>query len=106
VPEIGSCSTVNPYASGTRSSSAVDALPVDWLPKNHLGFFLLDLEKEFYLQEINFAYLQKDPRGEKAFHLRKMVVLLLYASSFGILRLRKIEDVCFEDAPFRVHTCN
>jgi hypothetical protein len=39
--------------------------PVDWLPENHLVFFLLDLAAELDFDEIYALYRQKDPRGEK-----------------------------------------
>jgi hypothetical protein len=51
--------------------------PVDWLPQNHLVFFLLDLAAEFDLEEIYAFYRQKDARGEKAYDPRMTVVLLL-----------------------------
>jgi transposase len=80
--------------------------PVDWLPQNHLVFFLLDLAAELDLGEIHAYYRQKDPRGEKAYDPRMMVVLLLYAYCVGLPSSRKIEKACWEDAAFRVLTGN
>jgi len=80
--------------------------PVDWLPQNHLVFFLLDLAAELDLGEIHAFYRQKDPRGEKAYDPRMMVVLLLYAYCVGLPSSRKIEKACWEDAAFRVLTGN
>jgi len=80
--------------------------PVDWLPENHLVFFLLDLAAELDLEEIHAVYRQKDPRGEKAYEPRMMVVLLLYAYCVGLPSSRKIEKACWEDAAFRVLTGN
>ena len=80
--------------------------PVDWLPENHLVFFLLDLAAELDLEEIHAVYRQKDPRGEKAYEPRMMVVLLLYAYCVGLPSSRKIEKACWEDAAFRVLTAN
>ena len=80
--------------------------PVDWLPENHLVFFLLDLAAELDLEEIYAVYRQKDPRGEKAYDPRMMVVLLLYAYCVGMPSSRKIEKACWEDAAFRVLTGN
>jgi len=80
--------------------------PVDWLPENHLVFFLLDLAGELDLEEIHAVYRQKDPRGEKAYEPRMMVVLLLYAYCVGVPSSRKIEKACWEDAAFRVLTGN
>jgi transposase len=80
--------------------------PVDWLPANHLVFFLLDLAAELDLEAIYAVYRQKDPRGEKAYDPRMMVVLLLYAYCVGLSSSRKIEKACWEDAAFRVLTGN
>ena len=80
--------------------------PVDWLPENHLVFFLLDLAAELDLEAIHAVYRQKDPRGEKAYEPRMMVVLLLYAHCVGLPSSRKIEKACWEDAAFRVLTGN
>ena len=80
--------------------------PVDWLPENHLVFFLLDLAGELDLEEIHAVYRQKDSRGEKAYDPRMMVVLLLYAYCVGLPSSRKIEKACWEAAAFRVLTGN
>jgi transposase len=80
--------------------------PVDWLPQGHLVFFLLDLASELDFEEIYAVYRQKDPRGEKAYDPRMMVVLLLYAYCVGLPSSRKIEKACWEDAAFRVLTGN
>ncbi|MCU0528750.1 MAG: IS1182 family transposase, partial [Cyanobium sp. Prado107] len=80
--------------------------PVEWLPENHLVFFLLDLAAELDLEEIHAPYRQKDPRGEKAYDPRMMVMLLLYAYCVGLPSSRKIEKACWEDAAFRVLTGN
>ena len=69
-------------------------------------FFLLDLIVELDLGEIHVYYDQKDPRGEKAYDPRMMVVLLLYAYCVGLPSSRKIERACWEDAAFRVLTGN
>ncbi len=45
--------------------------PVDWLPENHLVFFLLDLAAELDLEAIDAVYRQKDSRGEKAYEPRR-----------------------------------
>jgi transposase len=80
--------------------------PVEWLPENHLVFFLLDLAAELDLEAIHSVYRQKDPRGEKAYDPRMMVVLLLYAYGVGLPSSRRIEKACWEDAAFRVLTGN
>ena len=78
--------------------------PVDWLPENHLVFFLLDLAAELDLEAIHAVYRQKDPWGENAYEPRMMVVLPLYAYWVGLPSSRKIEKACWEDFSFRVLT--
>jgi transposase len=80
--------------------------PVEWLPENHLVFFLLDLASELDLSAIYAVYEARDPRGVKAYEPRMMVVLLLYAYCVGIPSSRRIERACWEDAAFRVLTGN
>jgi transposase len=78
--------------------------PVEWLPEQHLVFFLLDLVADLDLSAIVAVYEQRDPRGVKAYDPRMMVVLLLYAYCVGIPSSRRIERACWEDAAFRVLT--
>ena len=80
--------------------------PVEWLPANHLVFFLLDLAAELDISAIYAVYEARDPRGVKAYEPRMMVVLLLYAYCVGIPSSRRIERACWEDAAFRVLTGN
>ena len=80
--------------------------PVDWLPENHLVFFLLDLATELDLTAIYDVYAHRDPRGVKAYEPRMMVLLLLYAYCIGLPSSRRIEKACWEDAAFRVLTGN
>jgi transposase len=79
---------------------------VEWLPANHLVFFLLDLAAELDILAIYAVYEARDPRGVKAYEPRMMVVLLLYAYCVGIPSSRRIERACWEDAAFRVLTGN
>jgi transposase len=80
--------------------------PVEWLPANHSVFFLLDMAAELDLPAIYAVYEARDPRGVKAYDLRMMVVLLLYAYCVGIPSFGWIERACWEDAAFRVLTGN
>jgi transposase len=80
--------------------------PVEWLPANHLVFFLLDLAAELDLSAIYAVYEARDSRGVKAYEPRMMVVLLLYAYCVGLPSSRRIERACWEDAAFRVLTGN
>lgn len=79
---------------------------MEWLPANHLVFFLLDMAAELDLSAIYAVCEARDPRGDKAYEPRMMVVLLLYAYCVGIPSSRRIERACWEDAAFRVLTGN
>ena len=79
---------------------------MDWLPENHLVFFLLDMAAELDLSTIYAVYEARDPRGVKAYDPRMMVVLLLYAYCVGIPSSCRIVRACWEDAAFRVLTGN
>ena len=80
--------------------------PVEWLPANHLVFFLLDQAAELDLSAIYAVYEARDPRGVKAYEQRMMALLLLYGYCVGIPSSRRIERACWEDAAFRVLTGN
>jgi transposase len=80
--------------------------PKDWLPADHLVFFLLDLPNEMDFEAIVGPCRFKDARGEKGFNPLMMTLLLLYAYCVGIASSRKIERACYEDAAFRVLTGN
>jgi len=79
---------------------------VDWLPENHLVFFLLDLAADLNSEAIHSHYRQKEPCGEESYEMRMMVVMLLYIYYVGVPNSRKIDKACWEDAPFRVLTGN
>ena len=80
--------------------------PREWLSPDHHVYFLLDLVDELDLSEILLPAQAKDPRGEKGFDPRMMMLLLLYAYCVGIVSSRKIERACYEDLAFRVLTGN
>jgi len=76
--------------------------PVDWLPENHLMFVLVDLAAELDLEAIHAVYRLNDPRDEKAYEPRMLVVLVLYAHCVGLPSSRKIEKACWEHCLPRV----
>ena len=42
--------------------------PSDWLPDDHLVYFLLDLVEDLDLSEIHRKHQAKDPRGSRPYH--------------------------------------
>jgi len=77
----------------------------DWLPQDHLAWFLLDAVKEMDLRSFYVRY-REDGWGAPAFDPAMMVTLLLYAYCIGERSSRRIERRCQEDIAFRVITAN
>ena len=77
----------------------------EWLPDDHLAWFVLDAVAEMDLERFYAAY-RRDGWGRAAFDPRMMVALLLYAYALGERSARKIERRCQEDVAFRVICAN
>jgi transposase len=74
----------------------------DWLPHDHLAYFLSDLVNELDLGEIMRPYEVGDERGQPPYHPAMMTKLLLYAYCVGVPSSRKIEERTHNDVAFRV----
>lgn len=77
----------------------------DWLPDDHLAWFILDLVAELDLAEL-YASLRADGRGGAAYHPEMMLAVLLYAYCVGERSSRRIERRLIEDVAFRVVAAN
>ena len=77
----------------------------EWLPEDHLAWFVLDAVDELDLRAFYAAY-REDGWGRAAFEPQMMVALLLYAYAIGERSSRAIERRCREDVAFRVLTAN
>jgi transposase len=73
----------------------------DWLPENHLVYFVSDVVDQLDLTPIE-SYYEKDDRGQPPYHPRMMTKILVYAYCVGIFSSRKIEKRLVEDVAFRV----
>jgi transposase len=73
----------------------------DWLPADHLAWFVLDAVEEMQLAAFYGDY-RADGHGRPAHDPGLMVALVLYAYAVGERSLRKIERRCVEDVAFRV----
>lgn len=76
--------------------------PTEWLPENHLAYFVLDLVAQLDLSAIDAALQSKDHRGEQPYAPRAMVAMLLFAYSTGVFSSRKIARATLENVAFRV----
>ena len=78
--------------------------PRDWLPEEHLVYFLLDVTAQIDISPIVDDYTSADGNttGQPPFHPRMMLLLLLYAYTQGVFSSRKIMARCATDAAFRI----
>ena len=77
----------------------------DWLPEDHLAWFVLDAVGQMDLTAFYAAYRQ-DGWGRSAYEPAMLVALLLYAYCEGERSSRQIERRCREDIAFRVLAAN
>ena len=95
-----------------RQSFLLPPSPLDWLPADHLAYFILETVAQLDLSAI-VAYYERERRGFPPHDPRMMTALLLYAYCVGLPSSRKIEQRTHEDIAFRVlagnthpdHTC-
>ena len=77
----------------------------DWLPEDHLAWFVLAAVEEMDLAAFYVAY-RDDGHGRPAHDPAMMVALLLYAYARGQRSSRVIERECVEDLAYRVIAAN
>jgi len=73
----------------------------DWLPADHLAWFILDVVDQLDLGPFLKAY-RADGHGRAAYQPQMLLAVLLYAYCTGIRSSRQIERRCQEDIAFRV----
>ena len=73
----------------------------DWLPEDHLAWFVIDVVDAIDLDRFRRSY-RRDGHGRPAYDPAMMVALLLYAYCGGVRSSRVIERRCVEDIAFRV----
>jgi transposase len=77
----------------------------DWLPQDHLAWFVLDAVEQIDLSEFYKKY-RSDGVGNSAFHPSMMVALLIYSYCTGERSSRKIEKYCQTDVAYKIVTAN
>ena len=73
----------------------------EWLPADHLAWFVIDVVDELDLSAFRAAY-RADGHGRAAYDPAILVAVLLYAYCVGWRSSRLIERRCHEDVAFRV----
>jgi transposase len=77
----------------------------DWLPEDHLAWFVIDVVAELDMSSFLAAY-RLDGRGGAAYDPEMMLALLVYAYCVGERSSRGIERRLVEDVAFRVVAAN
>jgi transposase len=77
----------------------------DWLPGDHLAWFVIDAVADMDLAAFYAAY-RADGHGRAAYEPSVMVTLVLYSVATGVRSSRQIEGHCRQDVAFRVITGN
>jgi transposase len=77
----------------------------DWLPADHLVYFVRDVVKHLNLSGIYGGY-DGSQGGYPPYHPEMMVSLLIYAYCLGVASSRQIEKATYESVPFRVLTAD
>jgi transposase len=77
----------------------------EWLPEEHLAWFVLDAVAEMDLAAFHASY-RDDGHGRAAHDPAMMVALFVYAYAIGVRSSRAIERRCHDDVAFRVIAAN
>jgi transposase len=75
--------------------------PRDWLPADHLAWFVRDVVDQLDLGPFLRAY-RADGHGHPAYDPKLLLGVLLYAYAIGVRSSRQIQRRCTEDLAFRV----
>ena len=73
----------------------------DWLPAEHLAWFVRDVVDQVDLGPFLRAY-RADGHGHPAYDPKTLLGVLLYAYAIGVRSSRQIQRRCVEDLAFRV----
>src|ERR1700745_4207903 len=73
----------------------------DWLPEDHLAYFVSDVVDQLNLSAIESIY-GEEQRGQPPYHPRMMTKILLYGYCVGVFSSRRMEKKLVEDVGFRV----
>ena len=77
----------------------------EWLPDDHLAYFISDVVEELDLSGVTARY-ERERRGGPPYHPRMMVKVLLYGYCVGVASSRRIAQRLHEDIAFRVLAAN
>jgi len=73
----------------------------DWLPENHLVYFVSDVVDNLNLSAMDAVY-GDEQRGQPPYDPRMMTKLLVYGYCVGVFSSRRLQQRLAEDIAFRV----
>jgi transposase len=73
----------------------------EWLPEDHLAYFVSDVVDQLDLSAIESVY-EGEERGQPPYHPRMMTKILVYGYCVGVFSSRRIQKRLVEDVAFRV----
>ena len=73
----------------------------EWLPEEHLAYFVSDLIDQLDLSAITAVY-EDEERGYPPYHPVMLTKVLVYGYCVGVFSSRRIQRRLLEDIPFRV----
>src|ERR1700726_1464941 len=73
----------------------------EWLPENHLVYFVSDVIDNLNLSALDAVY-GDEQRGQPPYDQRMMTKVLVYGYCVGVFSSRRIERRLIEDGGFRV----
>src|SRR2546425_4083495 len=73
----------------------------DWLPEDHLAYFVSDVVDQLDLSGIELGY-EEEERGQPPYHPRMMTKILIYGYCVGVFSSRRMQKRLVEDVGFRV----
>ena len=73
----------------------------DWLPEDHLAYFVSDVVEQLDLSAIESVY-EEEERGQPPYHPRMMTKILIYGYCVGVFSSRRMQKKLTEDVGFRV----
>ncbi len=75
----------------------------DWLPKDHIARFIVEIVELLDVSEIEMSYSSK---GRKAYPVKVLLGVIFYGYISGVYSSRKIEKATHESIPFRYIAAN
>jgi transposase len=77
----------------------------EWLPKDHMVYFLEDVLNTIDLSPITSVY-ELSEKGYPPYHPKMLISVIFYGYANGVFSSRKLARACQESVPFRVIAAN